>query len=45
MENLIVEEICKNLKWYEIIVVRLFRHTFVKVYHEIRENIVNCMLL
>lgn len=33
MEKLIVEEICKNLKWYERIVVRLFKNTFVKVYH------------
>ena len=45
MENLIIEEICKNLKWYERIVVRLFKHTFIKVYNETREKIVNCILL
>lgn len=33
MENLIVEEICKNLKWHERIIVRLFRNTFIEVYH------------
>lgn len=33
MEKLIVEEICKNLKWYERLVVKMFENTFVKVYH------------
>ena len=33
MEKLVVEEICKNLKWYERIIVRVFKNTFVKVYH------------
>lgn len=32
MEKLIVKEICKNLKWYERVVVRLFSKTFVKTY-------------
>ena len=45
MENLIVEEICKNLKWYERVVVKLFSKTFVKVYHKTRADIVNNMLL
>ena len=33
MEELIVEEICKNCKWYERVVVRLFKNTFIKAYH------------
>ena len=33
MEKLIVEEICKNLKWYERIIVKLLKNTFIKVYH------------
>ena len=33
MEKLIVKEICKNLKWYERIVVRVFKNIFIKVYH------------
>lgn len=45
MEKLIVEEICKNLKWYERIVVKIFRHTFIKVYHKARIKIVNSMLI
>ena len=32
MEKEIVEEICKKLKWYERVVVRLFSKTFVRVY-------------
>ena len=33
MEKIIVEEICKNLRWYERIIVRLFKNTFIEVYH------------
>lgn len=44
MENLVVEEICKNLKWYERVIVRMFRKTFIKVYHNTRESVVNTML-
>lgn len=33
MEKIVVEEICKNLKWYERVIVKLFSKTFVKVYH------------
>ncbi len=44
MEKLIVEEICKNLKWYERIIVRIFKHTFVKVYHKTRKDIINMLL-
>lgn len=33
MEKLIVKEICKNLKWYERIIVRVLWRTFAKAYH------------
>lgn len=33
MEKLIVEEICKNLNWYERIVVKIFAKIFIKAYH------------
>lgn len=32
MKNLIVEEICKNLKWYERAIVKLFKKLTYKVY-------------
>lgn len=32
MEKEIVKEICKNLKWYEKVVVRAFRKICVKCY-------------
>lgn len=32
MENLIVEEICKNLKWYERIVVKRYKRLFYRTY-------------
>ena len=32
MENLIVEEICENLKWYERVIVKLFKKLIYKVY-------------
>ena len=41
MEKLIVENLCKNLKWYERVIVRLFKNTFVKVYHIGRITIFN----
>lgn len=44
MEKLIVEEICKNLKWYDKIIVRIFSNTFVKIYHKTRTDIVNGLL-
>jgi len=44
MEKLIVEELCKNLKWYEKIIIRLFENTFVIVYNETRKNIVSSLL-
>ena len=33
MEKLIVEEICKNLKWHEKIIVTIFKRTFIKTYN------------
>ena len=33
MEKLVIENLCKNLKWYERVIVKLFSKTFVKVYH------------
>ena len=32
MENEIAKEICKNLKWREKIIVKLFKKSFIKVY-------------
>lgn len=34
MEKLVVEEICKNLKWYERIIAKMFKHIFYKIYKE-----------
>lgn len=45
MGKLIIENLCKNLKWYEKVIVKLFSKTFVKVYHKVRKEIVNCLLL
>ena len=44
MEKVIVEEICSNLKWYERIFIRIFKNTFIKVYHKTREDIINRLL-
>lgn len=32
MEKLIVEEICKNLKWYESVVAKIFKKISYKIY-------------
>ena len=44
MEKVILEEICKNLKWYDKIIVRIFSNIFVKTYHKTRTDIVNGLL-
>lgn len=44
MEKLIVEELCKKLKWYERIVVKRHGKLFVKVCNYQRVKIVNSML-
>lgn len=41
MEKLIIEEIYKNLKWYEKIFVKIFAKTIIKVYHIGRINCLN----
>lgn len=32
MENLIVEDICRKLKWYEKAIAKIFKKTITKVY-------------
>ena len=32
MEKLVVEEICKNLKWYERIIVKIHKKLFYSMY-------------
>lgn len=34
MEKLIAEEICKNLKWYERIIVKKHKKLIYKIYRE-----------
>lgn len=44
MEKLIVEELCKNLKWYEKIIVTIFKRTFIKTYNNQRLKTINLLL-
>ncbi len=44
MEKYIVNLINKDLKWYEKIIVKIFKKTFVKVYNTARVDIVNHLL-
>lgn len=44
MEKLIVEEICKNLKWHEKIFVKIFRRLFIKIYNKQRIKCINLIL-
>ena len=44
MNNIIVEETLKSCKWYEKIIVRMFKKTFIKVYHINRIKLVNDIL-
>ena len=44
MENLILEEICKNLNDYDKIIVKLFSNIFLHVYHQMRIDLINKML-
>lgn len=44
MEKYIVNLINKDLKWYEKIIVKIFKKTFVKVYNATRVDIVNHLL-
>ncbi len=44
MEKEIIENLCKNLKWHERIIVKLFNKTFIKTYHKARLNAINSIL-
>ena len=44
MEKYVENEISKNLKWYEKIIVKIFKKTFVKVYNFTRIKIVNALI-
>lgn len=44
MEKEIVGMLCKNLKWYERVIVRMFKPIFVKTYNMMRMDIVNTCL-
>ncbi len=44
MEEEVLREINKNLKWYEKIVVKVFANIFIKVYHTTRESIITKLL-
>lgn len=39
-----INELYKNLKWYERIIIKNFKKTFLKGYNLIRINIVNQLL-
>ena len=41
MEKEILKEICSELKFNDKIIVKFFRRTFIRVYHQIRRNIFN----
>ena len=44
MEKYIVNLINKDLKWYEKIIVKILKKTFVNVYNTARVDIVNHLL-
>lgn len=44
MEKIIIEEMLKDCKWYERIIVRMFRKTFIKIYHINRIKLMNNIL-
>ena len=39
-----INELYKNLKWYERIIIKIFKETFLKGYNLIRIKIVNQLL-
>ena len=41
MEKEILEEICKDMNWNEKILVKLYKRSFIKVYHKIRIKLFN----
>lgn len=44
MENEILKEITKDLKWNERIVVKIYRRTIIKICHKTRIDITNKIL-
>lgn len=44
MEKDIVEEISKELRWYERIIVKLHMKLVLKIYHTVRIDIVNKLI-
>lgn len=40
----IIDEILKECKWYEKIIVKLFTKLIIKTYHIVRINIINKVL-
>lgn len=44
MEEDLVKIINEDLKWYERVLVRIARRTFIKVSHKIRIEMINHML-
>ena len=43
-KDVVLDEVTKGLNWKERAIVRIFSRTFIKVYNELRINIVNAML-
>ena len=43
MEKIIVEEICKNLKWKDRAVIKMFKGTFMRFYSKARIDMFNKM--
>lgn len=44
MNNVVLNEVKKELNWKERIIVKIFRKTFVKVYNIVRIDTVNSIL-
>ena len=41
MENVLLNEITKELNWKEKIIIKIFEKTFIKIYNIVRINIIN----
>lgn len=44
MEENLINEICKDLKWHEKFRLKLFKNLFLKIYNNERTKIVNALL-
>ena len=44
MEKEILREIMKECKWYEKIIVKLFKKLFIRIYNNMRISCINAML-